>query len=247
MTMIKILNPHISVDSVVFGFNDKQLKILLIEREAQPEGELKGENLKLPGDMITQTELLDDAAYRVLTELTGLSNIFLKKFDIFDALDRMKNPVDVHWLENTSGLKIDRVITVAYYALVKLDEVNSFPMTESHCAKWVDVELVENLAFDHYEIFQKSLEHLRSQIKVSPIVFELLPDKFTIRQLQNLNEVILGAQLDNRNFRKKILKQKFIIPLDEKEENVSHKPATFYRFDKEIYQSEIQNINSFLV
>jgi len=245
--MIKILNPHISVDSVVFGFNDKQLKILLIEREAQPEGEIIGANLKLPGDMIAQSELLDEAAYRVLTELTGLTNIFLKKFDIFDALDRMNNPVDRHWLENTSGLKIDRVITVAYYALVKLDEVNSFPMTESHCAKWVDVELVESLAFDHYEIFQKSLEHLRTQIKMSPIVFELLPDKFTIRQLQNLYEVILGAPLDNRNFRKKILKQKFLIPLDEKEENVSHKPATFYHFDKAIYQNELQNSSSFLV
>jgi 8-oxo-dGTP diphosphatase len=244
---MKILNPNISVDSVVFGFDYKQLKILLVERDTTPDNEIRGENLKLPGDLISQDELLDDAAHRVLSGLTGLENIYLKKFDVFDALDRMKNQVDLHWLENTTGLKIDRVITVAYYALIKLDEAVALPTSGNLRARWIDVNEVKGLAFDHFEIFQKSLQHLRNEIHRNPLGFELLPEKFSIRQLQNLYEIILGESLDNRNFRKKMLKQTYLVPLEEKEENVSHKPATLYRFDRVAYDNEIQNRNNFLL
>ena len=247
MLEMKSLNPNISVDSVVFGFDYKTLKILLVERETIPENEIKGENLKLPGDLIAQDELLDAAAYRVLQELTRLDHIFLRKFDVFDALDRMRNPVDLHWLENTTGLKIERVITVAYFALIKLDEAKDLPSNANPKARWIDVKDVKGLAFDHYAIFQSALKTLQNEIKSSAMGFELLPKKFSIRQLQNLYEIILGEALDNRNFRKKTLKQKYLVELDEKEINVNHKPATLYRFDKKIYHAELKLRNNLLL
>lgn len=230
------LNPHISVDCVIFGFDGKYLKVLLIERE-QVSGDISvvpSDLLKLPGNLISDFEELDNSANRVLKELTGLNNIFLKQFAVFGSPDRLTNSNDLAWLRATSGLQIDRVLTVAYYSLVKINESNP---TETLLEKtsWIPVNEVPQLIFDHNLIIEKALEALRKELRTEPIGFELLPKKFSIRQLQNLYEVILGNKLDNRNFRKKVGKLEYLIAQAEKEKGVNHKPAILYKFDKKMF------------
>ncbi|HEX2394547.1 MAG TPA: NUDIX domain-containing protein [Bacteroidales bacterium] len=225
------LNPHVSVDCVVFGFNDRKLKVLLIEREKIPLSKIKGHKLKLPGSLISEAEDLDISAARTLQELTGLNNIYLKQFSVFSNPDRLSPHEDLGWLRKTSGLKVDRVVTVAYYSLIKISESN---ITEKTI--WVPVDEIPDLIFDHNRIIGKALDFLRKEIRTEPVCFELLPKKFTIRQMQNLYEAILGEKLDNRNFRKKIRPLEFLLPLNEKEREVNHKPAQLYKFDKRLYE-----------
>lgn len=237
------LNPHISVDCVIFGFDTQELKILLVDRNMLPgeESKIPSGLMKLPGNLIDQNEDLDQSAYRVLKELTGLDKIYLKQFAVFGSPTRLNNQNDLLWLQSTSGMTVERVVTIAYYSLVKIDE--SSP--ESHLsqnAKWMSVKNLPNLIFDHKEIIVKALETLRKEMRTEPVGFELLPKKFTFRQLQNLYEVILGAELDNRNFRKKIGKLEYLIPLNEKEIGVNHKPAQFYKFDKKIYKKNQKDL-----
>jgi 8-oxo-dGTP diphosphatase len=237
------LNPHISVDCVIFGFDARQLKVLLIEREQLKEEDTKLPSglLKLPGNLISDTEDLDHSAYRVLRELTGLDNIFLKQFAVFGNPDRLQNLNDLAWLRRTSGLPIERVLTVAYYSLVKINESNP---TKSLLSKtrWFPVKELPRLSFDHNLIIDTALEALRKELRTEPIGVELLPKKFTLRQIQSLYEVILGNTLDNRNFRKKIVKLKYFIPLPEKEKKVNHKPARLYRFDKKVFLNNKKDI-----
>ncbi len=228
---VTALNPHVSVDCVVFGFNDKQLEVLLIEREKVKNGHIKGHKLKLPGNLISEAEDLDLSAARTLKELTGLSSIFLKQFGVFSSPDRTSPPEDLKWLHKTSGLKVDRVVTVAYYSLIKISESNITDKT-----LWHPVKQLPQLIFDHNIIIMKALEALRKEIRTEPLCFEMLPKKFTIRQMQNLYEAILGEKLDNRNFRKKLKPLEFLMPLAEKEREVSHKPAQLYKFDKRLYE-----------
>jgi 8-oxo-dGTP diphosphatase len=225
------LNPHVSVDCVVFGFNERKLKVLLIERERIPKSKLKGHKLKLPGSLISEAEDLDISAARTLIELTGLNNIYLKQFGVFSAPDRLSPNQDLSWLRKTSGLKVDRVVTVAYYSLIKISESNTTEKTI-----WHPIDEIPDLIFDHNRIITKALDILRKEIRTEPLCFELLPKKFTIRQMQNLYEAILGEKLDNRNFRKKIRPLEFLLPLEEKEKEVNHKPAQLYKFDKRLYE-----------
>jgi hypothetical protein len=225
------LNPHVSVDCVVFGFNYRRLKVLLIERERIPRSKLSGHKLKLPGSLISEIEDLDISAARTLTELTGLNNIYLKQFSVFSAPGRLSPPEDLNWLRKTTGLHVERVVTVAYYSLLKISESNTTDKTI-----WVPIEEVPDLIFDHNHIIRKALEMLRKEIRTEPLCFELLPKKFTIRQMQNLYEAILGEKLDNRNFRKKIKPMEFLLPLNEKEKDVNHKPAQLYKFDRRLYE-----------
>ena len=233
------LNPHISIDCVVFGFDARQMKVLLIEREQFPNEDktIPSSIYKLPGNLINDTEDLDNSAYRILKELTGVDNIFLKQFSVFSNPDRINNPNDLLWLRMTSGLPIERVLTVAYYSLVKIDK--TYP-TKALLAKahWIPVKNLPKLTFDHKLIVDKALQSLRKELRTEPIGFELLPKKFSIRQIQNLYEVILGNKLDNRNFRKKIGKLKYIVPLPEKEKKVNHKPAQLYKFEEKIFARE---------
>jgi hypothetical protein len=222
------LNPHISVDCVVFGFDHSTLKVLLVEQSPDDNGKNK---LKLPGDLIKNDEDLDHAALRVLNELTGLNQVFLKQFKVFDSPDRIHNPKDIKWLEKSKNMSIDRVITIAYYALVSLD---TFDQISQH-AHWKSLDDTGILAFDHKMILDAALETVQEQIKSEPLAFELLPEKFTLRNLQNVYEVIYNTQLDNRNFRKKIKSLGYIKPLKEKEKGVAHKPAQFYTFDRAKY------------
>ncbi|HLO60044.1 MAG TPA: NUDIX domain-containing protein [Bacteroidales bacterium] len=234
------LNPHVSVDCVVFGFNDQKLKVLLIEREKVPKSHLRGHKLKLPGNLISEIEELDLSATRTLKELTGLNNIFLKQFGVFSSPNRLSPPEDLNWLRKTSGLLVERVVTVAYYSLIKISESNTTDRTI-----WHTVNELPELIFDHNLIVHKALEALRKEIRTEPVCFELLPKKFTIRQMQNLYEAILGERLDNRNFRKKIKPLEFLTPLSEKEKEVNHKPAQLYKFDKRLYEKHRKVISGF--
>ena len=234
------LNPHISVDCVVFGFDSKQLNVLLVKRQSVEDDAEPGK-MKLPGSPITDAEDLDHSAYRILRELTSLDRIFLKQFAVFSSLDRLQPLSDLEWLHRTSGLQVERMVTVAYYSLIK---INGSPLPLSENSQWVNVDEIPQLTFDHNGIVQHAIKQLRREMLTEPIGFELLPKKFTITQLQTLQEVLLGQKIDNRNFRKRILKLKYIVPLNEHEKDVSHKPAKLYRFDKKLYKQFKRNIGS---
>lgn len=237
------LNPFISTDCVVFGFNEEDLKVLLVKRDTL--GSDNGTPYKLPGNLIQSDEDPDISANRVLKELTGLGNIFLKPFKVFGRPDRILNhPEDQMWLCKTSGLTIDRVVTVAYFSLVKLQSVDQNLSVD---AKWFNIKELPVLSFDHAEIITDALENLQRELRFEPLVFELLPKKFTLRQLQTLYELILGKTFDNRNFRKKISRWPFLILLDEKQKKVPHKPASFYKFDKKIYEKVRNELDAFSI
>ena len=225
------LNPHVSVDCVIFGFDAKKLKVLLIERERIPNVPLRGHKLKLPGSLISEAEDLDTSVLRTLKELTGLDNIFLKQFGVFGLPDRLAPSEDLAWLRKTSGMKIGRVVTIAYYSLIKISESNITDKTI-----WLPVNELPELIFDHNRIISKALQVVRREIRTEPLCFELLPKKFTIRQMQDLYEAILDENMDNRNFRKKVKPLEFVIPLPDKENGVNHKPAQLFRFDKKLYE-----------
>jgi len=229
----RTFNPHLSVDCVVFGFDGQNLKVLLIEQVYDQAG--RTGKFKLPGDLIIEQEDLDDATKRVLHELTGLSDIFLTQFGVFGHPKRISDPKDLDWLESASGAKITRVVTTAYLSLIKLDSTKHENVVNAK-ASWHRVQSLPRLAFDHEEIVHAGLRALKQKLKFEPVVFELLPGKFTIRQIQNVYECILGQKLDNRNFRKKLLKAPYLEAMNEKQDGVAHKPARYYCFNKEKYQ-----------
>ena len=232
------LNPHVSVDCVVFGFNGEDLRVLLIDRE-QPVVQQDGDTERiyvLPGNLIRDDETLDLAAGRVLRELTSLENIYLEQFGSFGDPDRLSRAVDRSWLKSVRAEPDARVITVAYYSLIRSDQNELHASSFARQAFWHPVQQLPELGFDHRRIIEAALEHLKFKIKFQPVGFELLPEKFTLGQLQKLYEAILGTELDKRNFRRKILKMSFLTPLSEKQKNVPHKPAQYYKFDRVKYQ-----------
>jgi ADP-ribose pyrophosphatase YjhB (NUDIX family) len=233
MSNENIYNPHVSVDCVVFGFDGEKLKVLLIERTITEQNELYNDK-KLPGSIILAEEDLDDAASRVLNELTGLKNIYLSQFRSFGGPQRTQNPRDVLWLENTMQLKIGRIVTVAYVALIKIDR-KILVKNENTQANWYDLnELAAmNLAFDHAEIIRRGLDYIRHNLDIEPhLLFELLPRKFTITQLQTLYDTVHQTRSDVRNFRKKVVQWPYVVPLDEMEEGVAHRAARLYKYKK---------------
>ncbi|MDO9153598.1 MAG: NUDIX domain-containing protein [Paludibacter sp.] len=228
-----IYNPHVSVDCVVFGFDGEKLKVLLIERNIAENNELYNDK-KLPGSIILADEDLDAAASRVLTELTGLKNIYLSQFRSFGGPDRTKNPRDILWLENTMQLKIGRIVTVAYVALIKINRKIQVKNDNTQ-ANWYNLNEVTamNLAFDHGEIIKKGLAHIRHNLDIEPhLLFELLPRKFTISQLRSLYDTVHQTNSDVRNFQKKVAQMPYVIALDEVEERVPHRAARLYKFKK---------------
>jgi len=231
--MEQIFNPHVSVDCVVFGFDGEKLKVLLIERIIT-EHNTQYNDKKLPGSVILENEDLDDAATRILNELTGLKNIYLSQFQSFGHPERTSNPRDVLWLEKTTQLKIGRIVTVAYVAMIKIDRKLQFESAVTK-AKWYDVRLIRemNLAFDHKDIILSGLEHIRSKTDANPqALFELLPRKFTISQLRALYDVVHQTRSDVRNFQKKVALWPFVVMLNEKEKNVAHRAARLYKFER---------------
>jgi 8-oxo-dGTP diphosphatase len=229
------LNPHISIDCVIFGFDGLQIRILVINRKIITSENEKIFDTKLPGDFIRYNEDLDSAARRVLFELTGLEGIYLKQFGAFGSPERISKKRDIDWLKATADISVERVVTVAYYSLIKIDESKE-ELVRNNEASWNPLSSANELAFDHSEIVTAALQTLREKTKYEPVGFELLPKKFTLRHLQNLYEAIIGRKLDNRNFRKKILKLGYLIPLEEKQTKVAHKPARMFKYDKKKYE-----------
>ena len=228
--------PNISVDCVIFGFDFKQLNVLLVERKLVDEktGEILIDDWTLAGYHIFDDEDFDTAAARILKNLSGLDNIYLEQFYAFGGVNRIDNPKDKIWVQHQHEDFSERVVTVGYYSLI--DNTSVTLSLKERNVKWFPVSNLPELGFDHQEILNKALEKLRSKIRSEPIGFELLPEKFSITHLQKLYESILGTNLDRRNFRKKVLQMKYIIPLDEKQTGVKHKPAQLFLFSKDVYE-----------
>ncbi len=207
----------LTVDCVVFGLDDQELKVMLIQRGVAP---FKGK-WALPGGFVRLDETLDEAARRELEEETGLRDIFLEQLYTFGAIDRDPR---------------ERVVSVAHYALINLSEHQVHAASDASAAAWFGVHDVPSLAFDHADILQMALERLRGKVRYKPIGFELLPKKFTLSQLQRLYELVLERELDKRNFRKRVLAMGLLIELDEVEQDVAHRAARLYRFDERKYQ-----------
>jgi 8-oxo-dGTP diphosphatase len=209
--------PALTVDCAVFGLDDGDLKVLLIQRGLEP---FAG-RWALPGGFVRVDEDLEAAARRELEEETGVTKVFLEQLYTFGDVDRDPR---------------ERVVSVAYYALVKLGDHRVKAATDARNAAWFAVADVPTLAFDHEKILATALARLKGKVRYQPIGFELLPPKFTLSQLQRLYEVVLETPLDKRNFRKKILALGVLEELDEIEEDVAHRAARLYRFDKPKYR-----------
>jgi hypothetical protein len=230
---------HMSVDCVVVGFDGEHLCVLLVERDGEEKGEAF-HDMKLPGTLIYMDEDLDEAAKRVLNELTGLKNVNLMQFKTFGSKNRTKDPKDIHWLERAMKSKVERIVTVAYLSMVKIDRKLNRELTDYH-AKWVPIKDVQDLAFDHNIIINDALAFIRQFVETDvSVLFNLLPRKFTAAQLRTLYEVIYNKEIDAGNFHKKIAQMKYVIPLDEKEHGVAHRAARYYNFDKKVYNKNRQ-------
>ena len=230
-------NPYVSVDCVVFGFDYSRLHVMLINRdkEGSQYGQ-NGEEYALPGDLTYLDENLDMAALRVLKELTSLENIYLEQFGAFGDPDRLSSEKDQKWLNSLRAHPEASVVTIAYYSLVNMHDYEPIAASFAASAQWVPLDSVGSLPFDHTKILNTATRRLNQQLKARPVGFNLLPEKFTLAQLQRLYEVILNKNLDKRNFRRKILKIGMLKKLNEKQSGVAHKPASFYSFDIEKYK-----------
>ena len=206
----------LAVDCVVFGLDVADLKVLLIQRKLAPFQHAWA----LPGGFVRVDETLDAAARRELEEEAGVTDVYLEQLYTFGALAR-----------DPRG----RVVSVAYYALVNLADHRVQSGTDARDARWVPVPEARGLAFDHDQILAAALERLRGKVRYTPIGFELLPPRFSLTQLQRLYEMIIGADLDKRNFRKKILAMDLLVETDEVEQGVRHRAARLYRFDRRKY------------
>ncbi len=213
--------PALTVDCVVFGLDDEDLKVLLIQRGLEP---FKG-RWALPGGFSQVGEPLEETARRELCEETGLEKVYLEQLYTFSAPERDPR---------------EHVVTVAYYALVNLSEHRVEADTDADRAAWFAIDDIPDLAFDHEAILRTAHERLRGKIRYQPVGFELLPPKFPLRLLQGLYEKILDRPLDKRNFRKKILGMGILEELDEIETDVAHRAARLYRFNKKKYDRMVK-------
>lgn len=210
--------PALTVDCVVFGLDDEDLKVLLIQRKLEPFANAWA----LPGGFVRIDETLEDAARRELAEEAGVERVYLEQLYTFGALDRDPR---------------ERVVSVAHYGLVRLADHAVRAATDARDAAWFPVAELPTLAFDHAEIVEVALERLKGKVRYQPIGFELLPPKFALSELQRLYEVILETPLDKRNFRKRILAMDLLVETDEVQTDVAHRAARLYRFDKKKYEA----------
>ena len=207
----------ISVDCVIFGYDGKELKVLMIQCNMDP---YMGK-WSLLGDLVSPDEDLDVAAQRILNERVGFKNLYLEQVKTFGKIGR-----------HPSG----RVISVSYYSLVKMSDF--IPSTNLPIpAKWWNIYEVEELAFDHRQILDACLDRLRKRVRYNPIGFNLLPKEFTLSQLQNLYEAILNKMLDKRNFRKKITAMGFLTDCHRYQKEVAHRPARLFSFEMKKYNA----------
>lgn len=216
----KYPHPAVTTDSVIFGFDGTKLKVLLIERGQEPHKA----RWAFPGGFVRMDESCEEGALRELQEETNMSCSYMEQFRTYSNPNRDPR---------------ERVITVAYLALVKTQEIQAGD--DASKAQWFDINEVPQLAFDHDVILRDALKHLRERIHFQPIGFELLPEKFTMRQLQNLYESILDVHFDRGNFSKKMLHFNILTPLDETVRPTPKREARLYRFNKESYDDLKQN------
>lgn len=206
----------LAVDCIIFGFDGRKLQALFIKRGFEPE---MGK-WSLMGGFVNAKENVQDAATRILTQLTGLTDIYMEQLHCFGDVNR-----------DTAG----RVVSIAYFTLINIAEYSE-QLQDNHEARWFDLEEMPLLIFDHNQIVGKAKERLKEKVGTHPIGFALLPDKFTLPQLQNLYEAIYSAPIDKRNFVRKILSLGILNKLSEKEKTSSRKGAFFYVFDKAKYE-----------
>ena len=226
------MRTYVSVDCVVFGFNKNQLYVLLVRRNS-PEADNK--NLKLPGSLIFQPEDADAAANRVLNELTGIHKMTLKQFKAFTSPNRIADPEDAKWLEYAYHNKIDRLITIAYLSLGKITRKLNVA-SKYKAVEWLPVGQLPKMPFDHNQVVEEALKEIRNWVENDPVIlFELLPVKFTAAELRRLYEAIYNRKYDARNFHKKMAQMDYILPLEERQEKVSHRAARYYKFDRVAY------------
>ena len=245
--MEKPLHPNISVDCVIFGFDFEKLNVILVERHLV-DPETKNElisDFTLAGNHICIDEPLDNAAKRVLNDLTGLHDIYLEQFHTLGDPNRLTKPKDQLWLKKSDKDPQERVVSIAYFSLLNCKEVTI--QKKNRNVGWYPVANLPELGFDHGEIVKKALRSLQIKLRYEPIGYEMLPEKFTLSQLQRLYEVVFDVEFDKRNFRKKISKMKYLIQLDEKQKGVSHKPARYYMFSREVYEKTRTDILNFSV
>lgn len=234
--MTPLANNHISVDCVVLGFDGSGLRVLLVKRVGVHQGE-EYSDLKLPGSLIYQDEDLDEAALRVLHELTGVKDVALQQFKAFGSKDRTRNIRDVIWLERAQQAHVERIVTIGYLAVVKLD-ASMMRVVNRENALWQPVDSLGTLAFDHNIIVEEALKALRREVDANKsTVFDLLPRKFTALQLRQLTEIIYRKPIDVRNFHKKIAQMPYVVPLEERERGVAHRAARYYKFDRKLYNN----------
>ncbi|MFL5739720.1 MAG: NUDIX hydrolase [Flavisolibacter sp.] len=210
---LEYFNIAVSVDCVIFGYEDKRLKVLLIKSDLK---EFEG-LYSLLGDLVKPDEHMEDAPYRVLQQRTGLHDVYLEQVQTFGNIGR-----------HPSG----RVITTAYYSLVNIKSYK-LQLTDNEL-HWHYVDEIDRLAFDHKLILDTCLHRLREKVLEHPVIFNLLPEKFSLRELQDLYEAILGQDLDRRNFRKRITLKNWLVDLNEMEEDVPHRPGKLYKLRSQL-------------
>ena len=224
---MKLYSKHtrhlVAVDCIIFGYDilEKEIKLLLVKRSFNPA---KG-RWSLAGGFVEENESLDEAACRILRNLTGLEIIYMKQSYSYGEVDRDPGA---------------RVISIAYFALIAIRDINQ-ELTEQNGAHWRSINRLPDLIFDHAAMVEKALGDLQNQIKIKPVGFELLPEKFTLVQLQDLYEAIYRRKVDKRNFRKKILSMGILEKLDEKEKETSKRGAYYYKFNKDSYEKLRKN------
>ena len=220
---MKLYSEHarhlVAVDCIIFGYDilDKKIKLLLIKRSFEPSKD----KWSLAGGFVNENESLDEAACRILQKLTGLKDVYMEQSYSYGEVKRDPGA---------------RVVSVAYSALIKIQDIDR-ELKEQNGAHWQSLARLPHLIFDHPEMVRKALKELQMRIKVKPVGFELLQEKFTLVQLQALYEAIYQRSVDKRNFRKKILSMNILEKLDEKEKETSRKGAYYYKFNKVRYES----------
>lgn len=212
---------YVATDCIIFGFEDGRLKLLVFKRRVEP---LMGE-WSLIGSFVKLNEDVDEAAQRVLEEITGLKNIFMEQLKSYGAANR------------DPGY---RCVSIGQYALIRINDYDK-ELVEKHGAHWYDIDDLPDLVLDHNQMVIDALEKLKQKARYQPLGFELLPEKFTIPQLQQLYEAIYQKELDARNFRKKALSNNVLIKLEEKDKTSSRRGAFLYKFDDKTYQRLIQS------
>ncbi len=235
----KYFVPCISIDIVIFGFHHNQLKVLL----------LKIVNLTLyglPAGFIYKDEHIDESAKRILKERTGLSDIFLQQFYVFGDPRRSDENITKISFES-SGIKhqknnwlLERFLTIGYYALVDFEAVDATPDIFSETCEWHDIHELPVMAMDHSNIIEQALVTLRTHLHYEPLGYNLLPEKFTMPELQKLYETILDKQLDRRNFQRKMISYGILKRLKLRRKNVAHKAPYLYSFDLRKYHLALQ-------